>query len=91
MELSLKSSDINYCETTRNIDNMLLQFTKDREYIVSLMDSDINRLIIDLWTPSSPICFDEKCLFNMGRTQQIYTLEERIEGKRVINEGSVMF
>ena len=87
MSCPLKSNDINYCETTRNTDNMLLQFKKDRDYIVSNLDNNVDRLIIDLWTPSSPVCFDEKCLFNMGKTQQIYTLEERIEGKNIVNEG----
>jgi len=87
MACPLNSTNISYCESTRNIDNMLEQFKKDRNYVVSNLEHNINRLIIDLWTPSSPVCFDEKCLFNMGRTQQIYTLEERIEGKNIINEG----
>lgn len=68
------------------IDNMLLRFKKDRNYVLDLTENNINRLIIDLWTPASPVCFDDKCLFNMGRTQQIYTLEERIEGKNIVNE-----
>lgn len=72
--------------TCENIDNMLLRFKKDRDYILNLILDNVNKLIIDLWTPASPICFDDKCLFNMGRTQQIYTLEERIEGKNIINE-----
>lgn len=83
----LRASDIGYCESVRNVDNMLSQFKKDREYVVSLMNTDLNRLIVDLWTPASPICFDRKCLFNMGNTQQLYTLEERIEGRTIGNEG----
>ena len=83
----LHSHDIEYCLTTANVDNMFNQFKKDRDYIISNIESNVNRLIVDLWTPSSPICFDDKCLFNMGKTQQIYTLEERIEGKHIENEN----
>jgi len=75
-----------FVSQTLNIDNMLSRFKKDRDYVIDLVENNIDKLIIDLWTPASPICFDNKCLFNMGRTQQIYTLEERIEGKNVINE-----
>lgn len=87
MSCPLNTADISYCETTRNIDNMLSQYKKDREYVISNLESNTNRLIVDLWTPSSPVCFDDKCLFNMGQTQQIYTLEERIEGKNIVNQG----
>ena len=83
----LHSRNINYCLSTANVDNMFAQFKKDRDYVISNMESNINRLIVDLWTPSSPICFDDKCLFNMGKTQQIYTLEERIEGKHIETEN----
>lgn len=78
--------DNSYLNQTSNIDNMLSRFKKDREYVIDLAENNIDKLIVDLWTPASPICFDNKCLFNMGRTQQIYTLEERIEGKKIINE-----
>ena len=78
---------IAYLRNCMNVDNMMFQFKKDRDYIISTLEGNIDRLIIDLWTPASPVCFDEKCLFNMGRTEQIYTLEERIEGKTVVNES----
>jgi len=82
---------MDYLDTTRNIDNMLEQFKKDRNYIVHLLDGDINRLIVELWSPSSPVCVDDKCLFNMGRTLQDRTLEERIEGNIVVNEGFINY
>ncbi len=82
---------IGYIKITQNIDNMLGQFTKDRNYIVYLVNNDVNKLIIELWTPSSPVCFDNKCLFNMGKTLQERTLEERIEGNIVVNEGVVNY
>ena len=87
MTCPINVNSIEWVETTRNIDNMLSQFKKDRDYIISNLDDNIDRLIIDLWTPSSPVCFDKKCLFNMAQTQEIYTLEERIEGKNIINDG----
>lgn len=75
-----------YLSECSMVDNMLIRFKKDRNYVLDLAENNINKLIIDLWTPASPVCFDDKCLFNMGRTQQIYTLEERIEGKNIVNE-----
>lgn len=84
-------TDINYCEITRNIDNMLEQFEKDRNHIVHLIDNNINQLIVDIWSPLSPVCIDNKCLFNMGKTLQAQSLEERIEGNIAVNEGVVNF
>jgi len=80
-----------YVENTRNIDNMLEQFKKDRQYIVNLLSNDINKLIINLWSESSPVCIDNKCLFNMGRSFQAKTLEERIEGDTIDNEAFINY
>jgi hypothetical protein len=70
---------------------MLEQFKKDRNYIVNLLDIDINRLIMELWSPTSPICLDNKCLFNMGNSLREKSLEDRIEGNIVVNEGFINF
>jgi len=82
---------IEYLETTRNVDNMLMQFQKDREYVVYLMENDMDLLISTLWSTSSPVCIDEKCLFNMGQTSKTYSLEDRINGKAVLNDNVVNF
>lgn len=84
-------SNLEYCESSRNVDNMLSQFEKDRNYIVNLLDNDINRLIVELWSSTSPVCLDNKCLFNMGRTLKAISLEDRIEGNIVVNEGFVNY
>ncbi len=76
-----------YLKFTCNVDNMIKQFKEDRKYVISLIDNNINKLITILWTHKSPIFIDNKCIFNMGQTQKHYTLEERIEGNTVINEG----
>ena len=83
--------DINYCETTRNVDNMLMQFKNDRDRLVSLIDDDIDMLVKLLWTPKSPVCVDNKCIFNMGNTLKSKTLEERILGKIPTNESVANF
>ena len=80
-----------YLNICRNVDNMINRFEKDRNYVVSLIDDDINKLINVLWTTESPVCIDNKCLFNMGKTHNTYTLEERIEGTNIINEGVINF
>lgn len=84
-------TDINYCETTRNVDNMLSQFRKDRNYIIYLVDNNMNQLIVDLWSPKSPVCFDSKCLFNMGKSEKENSLDDRIDGHVIINEGVVNY
>lgn len=82
---------LEYVKNNGNIDNMLSQFKKDRNYIVHLLDTDINRLITELWSPSSPVCLDNKCLFNMGQTLKAHSLEDRIEGNIVVNEGYINY
>ena len=91
MSDTLNVCDLKYTDSTRNIDNMLSQFKKDRKYIVNLLDHDINRLILELWSPSSPVCIDNKCLFNMGRTLKSVSLEDRIEGNIIVNEGYINY
>lgn len=86
---SLNVNDIDYCENTRNIDNMIYQFKNDRTNIIKLLDGNVEILINLLWSNKSPISYDRKCLFNMGKTQDSYTLEERIEGSFDINESLI--
>ncbi len=91
MSQPVNSTDISYCEITRNIDNMLFQFQKDREYVVHLVENKISRLIADLWSVGSPVCIDNKCLFNMGKSNENNSLEDRIEGNVIINDGVVNY
>lgn len=82
----LNCYDLEYVDiATRNIDNMMQQFDLDRKRVVNLVDTNVDGLIDMLWSNSSPVCFDEKCLFNMGRTFKEHSLEERINGTASTN------
>lgn len=59
-------NNLNYCNETRNIDNMLYQFKKDRDIVINLLSSNYNLLMSTLWSNNSPINIDKYCLCNMG-------------------------
>lgn len=86
---SCSTSD--YSDRCRNVDNMLQQFSQDRQKIVTLLEKDPDTLIKTLWTPFSPLCNDGKCLFNMGKTIKHYSLDERINGQIITNEGYINY
>jgi len=66
-----------YCESTRNIDNMLEQFYKDRNHVLDLLKYDSNSLADTLWTSKSILCKDDSCIFNMGKCLSNY-IEDKI-------------
>ena len=62
------NSEYDYTEICRNVDNMIEMFRNDRKEIVNLLIDNSDELVERMWTPSSPICKDDSCLFNMGRS-----------------------
>ncbi len=61
-----------YCDETRNLDNMIEKFNQDRAEVTDLLKNDPTKLIKKLWTNTSPICKDDDCLFNMGSSLRIH-------------------
>lgn len=90
-DTNILASNLDYCESVRNIDDMLIQFNQDRQIVVNLLKHDPDKLVNTLWTPYSPVCRDDHCLFNMGKTIIHYSLEERINGSSIINEGVINY
>jgi hypothetical protein len=91
MSEPLNLTDLIYCESTRNVDNMIAQFEKDRYKVIDLIENNIDELINTIWTSKGPVGFDDKCLFNMGNTLKEKSLEDRIERNIIINEAVVNY
>ena len=73
--------NLDYCESTRNIDNMLSQFRSDRSRVTSLLQSNVQTLVNNLWGSDSLVCYDSKCLFNVGTS--VPSLENSFETDRL--------
>lgn len=86
MSSCISINNAEYCEHTRNVDDMLSRFKFDREQIINLLITDYKNLIFILWSEQSPISVDRDCLCNMG--QRIYNtnIEDRLNGKIIPNE-----
>jgi hypothetical protein len=70
--------DEDYTEQTRCIDLMLEQFGKDRTKIITLLKHNPDLLVEKLWNTDSPICKDDDCLFQMGKTLSL-SVEDILE------------
>lgn len=90
-EKELMTSSVDYTESLRNIDNMLSQFEKERQIVIDMLQNNTTGLVSVLWSRCSPICNDKKCLFNMGKTMISYSLDERINGALITNEGVINY
>lgn len=66
---SPRVNDLNYCELTRNVDNMLHVFSKDRKKVINMLINDTSVFLNMMWTTNSPICMDDYCLFNMNSSE----------------------
>lgn len=74
------SGDKDYCENTRSVSNMLETFDNDRKKVLTLLKNDPNKLISLLWSNNSPICKDDECLFQMGKSLTL-SIEDLLEQK----------
>lgn len=79
-----------YCENTRNIDLMLQTFKKDREGILKMLKEDPVKLTKILWSSNSPICKDDNCLFQMGKSLKL-SIEDILERKKDICDSLINF
>ena len=61
------SSDKDYSDGTRAVDNMLSRFDADRKIVTTLLKTNPKSLTQILWQANSPISKDENCLFQMGK------------------------
>ena len=60
-------NDLDYCEHTRNIDQMLQIFKHQRQYIVEMLSHNPKGFVKTLWTDKSLIPKDRYCLCKMGQ------------------------
>ena len=62
-----KYHDIECCEWTRGIDNLLANYTDDRIIITDLIDNDPETLISTIWKQDGPLAIDNSCQCQMGK------------------------
>jgi len=79
-----------YAESTRNVDSMLKQFEKDRNYVIDLLKNNPDNLVNILWKYNSPICKDDDCLFQMGKNLKL-SIEDLLERKTDIADSMINF
>ena len=73
-----------YCEQTRNLDNMIQKFSEDRKNVVHMLRENPQKLVNSIWTPVSPICMDTDCLFNMGKNLRL-SVEDLLKPSSQLN------
>jgi hypothetical protein len=59
--------DIDCCDKTLGIDNLLSKYKSDRESILNMMLKDPNKLIQTIWSVNSPLAIDNNCLCKMSK------------------------
>ena len=84
MSANFFRNEYDYCEETRNLDNMIQKFSQDRQEVIELLKNNPDKLVERLWTNTSPICKDNDCLFNMGKAIRI-SVDDILEATTQIN------
>ena len=82
--------ECDYSESTRNVDAMMARFKKDREIVISLLETNPNKLTEILWKCNSPISNDDYCLFNMGKNLSM-TVEDLLNKAPTICDSLINF
>ncbi len=82
--------DQDYSETTRNVDLMLEQFSKDRSKITNLLKTNPDTLVSTLWNYNSPISKDDDCLFQIGKSLSL-SIADILEKKSDISDSMINY
>ena len=82
--------DEDYSESTRNVDAMFQQFSKDRGKVVHMLKTDSDKLVSTLWSYNSPISRDTDCLFQMGKNLTL-SIEEMLNKKSDISDTLINY
>lgn len=61
-----KYHDVECCDWTRGIDNLLFRYKQDRDEITSLVESNPDKLIRTIWKQEGPLAVDNDCRCQMG-------------------------
>lgn len=61
-----KYHDLECCEWTRGIDTLLERYEQDRDEITSMILTDPDRLINNIWKSEGPLAVDNECKCRMG-------------------------
>lgn len=83
-------NDQDYSETTRNVDSMFKQFSKDRETVVNMLKTNPDQLVSSLWSYNSPISKDTDCLFQMGKNLNL-SIDQLLEKKSDISDTLINY
>ena len=82
--------DKDYSESTRNVDLMLKQFEKDRDFVTYLLKNEPDKLVSILWKYNSPISKDSDCLFQMGISFRL-TIEQLLKRETTVSATMINF
>ena len=88
MSASFFQGGNDYCDQTRSTDNMIKTFIKDREKILTLLKREPEKLVNILWKNNSPICKDDDCLFQMGKSLKL-TVDDLLEKNNNICDSMI--
>jgi len=90
MSSSFFIGENDYTEKTRCIDLMLEQFDDDRNKIITMLRKNPDLLVSKLWNNDSPICKDESCLFQMGKSLSL-SVEDILEKQNNTSDSLINF
>lgn len=63
------SQSIDFCESTRGVDNLFSIYKENRKNLISVIYKDHEKLIETLWKEDSPLFIDAQCKCEMGDKQ----------------------
>jgi len=62
-----KYHDFECCEWTRGVDTLLDRFINDQTQVTTLIETNPDKLITDIWKQEGPLAIDNNCRCQMGK------------------------
>lgn len=59
--------DIECCEWTRGVDNLMARYKQDKDEIINYIESDPEKLLKIIWKQEGPLAIDNSCMCKMGK------------------------
>lgn len=80
-----KYNDLDFCDHTRGIDNLLDRYRLDRDEIISLIKTDLNLLVNTMWNDGSPLSIDNDCKCNLVNARTTFSCSQCKNLKKIID------
>lgn len=83
--MAAKYNDLDFCDHTRGIDNLLERYHQDRNETLAYMIMDTDKLLETIWKQDSPLSIDNDCKCNLSNAFTSYACSQCKNLKKIVD------